>query len=350
LVFSGDPIYSREVPIPHRPGGLTFAVLVACATLLLLVFARRTVETPGRLSVVVDTDAGADDLIALAYLLEREDVQIELIVSVNGLAHAEPGARNVARLVRAANRRVMVAIGEDRPLEGRAAFPNAWRAAAEALSDVTLPDVRRAPRPDGVSVLLERLRASPGPVRLLALGPLTNIAAVVQRDRRALANIADIVIMGGAIDVAGNAPASASAPVAEWNIYVDPVAAGIVFRSGIPITLVPLDATNHVPIDARWVADFTSRRHSALGTAVGQLLASAKPMIEAGAYFAWDPLAAVALTDPDVVRTRAMAIEAVHTGEETGRIRVRDRDPNAMVAYTASPALFRRVFFDALTH
>jgi pyrimidine-specific ribonucleoside hydrolase len=350
LAFPGDPIYSRGVPTSHGPGRRTFAVLVACATLLLLAVAYRTVETPGRVTVIVDTDAGTDDLIALAYLFEREDVQIDLVVAVNGLAHAEAGARNVARLVRAANRRVPVAVGETQPLDGRAAFPDDWRAAAETLPGVTLPDVRRPPRPDGVSALIERLRNSQTPIRLLALGPLTDIAAVVQRDRRAAANIADIVIMGGAIDVAGNAPATASAPVAEWNIYVDPVAAGIVFRSGIPITLVPLDATNQVPLDAGLVGDFTARRHSALGTAVAQLFASATPMIESGGYFAWDPLAAMVLTDPDVVRTRAMAIEVVHTGEDAGRLRARDGDPNAMVAYAASPMVFRRIFFATLTH
>jgi inosine-uridine nucleoside N-ribohydrolase len=180
---------------------------------------------------------------------------------------------------------------------------------------------------------------------------LTDIAAVIQRDRKLLANISDIVIMGGAIDVPGNAPGKASSPVAEWNIYVDPAAAGIVLKSGIPITLVPLDATSQVPIDRAFVADFMGYRRSALGVTVSQLFALAQPMIDARAFYAWDPLAAAVLTDPSIVRTRDMALDVVHTGEEIGRLKVRDNaDPNVDVAYAASPADFRRVFFDALTH
>ena len=333
--------------------------------------AYRNVETPGRQAVIVDTDAGPDDLIALAYLLEREDVQIDLIVSVNGVAHAEAGANNVARLLRAANRRIPVYIGQDQPLDGQVAFPEDWRTTADTLPGVTLPDLttadlrrqaqqgprrgprpdmRRQPRPDGVNAILDRLRTATTPVRILALGPLTNIASVIQRDRKLLANISDIVVMGGAIDVPGNAPEKATSPVAEWNIYVDPAAAGIVFRSGIPITLVPLDATNQVPVDREFVSDFLARRRSVVGVTVGQLFALAQPMIDAHAFYAWDPLAAAVLTNPGIVRTRDMAIDVVHTGEEVGRLKVRDTDPNMDVAYTASAAEFREVFFGALTH
>jgi inosine-uridine nucleoside N-ribohydrolase len=329
---------------------LSIGLFVLCLTLGLFIVARQPVEMPGRLSLVVDTDAGTDDLIAIAYLLARPDVDIQAITTVNGVAHAEPGARNVLRLLRAANRRIDVFVGEDAPLEGRDAFPTAWRQQADEMAALPALPGRRGPRPDAVSGLLARLRASQSPVTLLALGPLTNIAAALQREPRTIARISQLIIMGGAVDVPGNAPEDATAPVAEWNMYVDPTAASLVFRSGLPIVLVPLDATVRVPIDRAFVTAFMALPRPPLGRVAGQILDSAREMIDAHAYYAWDPLAAVATSDASVIRTRPEAIEIVRTGDERGRTRLGDGDPNALIAYSASPTIFRSLFFGALTH
>ncbi len=346
---------ARELPSrPRRPRStapkrrISLGVFVLSLAVALFVVARQPAQMPGRLSVIVDTDAGADDLVAIAYLLARPDIDIQAITSVNGVAHADAGARNVLRLLRVANRRVPVFIGADQPLEGRDAFPAEWRQQADEMG-VLPPLVGRRPRPDAVSALLGRLRASQSPVSVLALGPLTNVASALQQEPGTMARVAQLVIMGGAVEVAGNAPQDASAPVAEWNMYVDPTAASIVFKSGLPITLVPLDATNRVPLDRAFVSSFTARTRSTLGRVVSELLASQEPMIAQESYFAWDPLAAVALVDPGVLKVKEEAIEVVRAGDERGRLRVIDADPNAVVAYDASPAAFRRLFFNALT-
>jgi inosine-uridine nucleoside N-ribohydrolase len=328
---------------------VSVGLFVVCLALALLVVARRPAQMPGRLSVIVDTDAGTDDLIAIAFLLARPDVDILAIMSVNGIAHAEAGARNVLRLLRAANRRVDVYVGADQPLDGRDAFPAEWRQQADDMTALPAATGRRTPRPDAVSGLLVRLRNTQGPITVVALGPLTNIATALQREPRTVARIAQLVIMGGAIDVPGNAPANAAAPVAEWNMYVDPTAASLVFRAGLPITLVPLDATNHVPIDRAFVTSFTAHDRPPLGIVVGNLLASQQAMIDAHAYYAWDPLAAAAIVDPEVLHTREQEVQIVRAGDERGRTRVADGEPNALVAYSASPILFRRLFLSALT-
>ena len=203
--------------------------------------------------------------------------------------------------------------------------------------------------PTRCPTLLARLRTSQTPVTVLALGPLTNIATALEREPRTVARLGQLVIMGGAIDVAGNAPEEGPAAVAEWNMYVDPTAASLVFKSGLPITLIPLDATNRVPIDREFVSSFAARDHSFLGKVAADLLATEQAMIDSHAYFAWDPLAAVAAIEPGVVRTREQAIEIVRTGDQRGQIRVTDGDPNVLVAYDALPAVFRRLFFGALT-
>ncbi len=328
---------------------VSLGLFVLCLALGLFVVARQPAQMPGRLSLIVDTDAGTDDLIAIAYLLARPDVDIQAITSVNGVAHAEAGARNILRLLRAANRRVDVYIGADQPLEGRDAFPADWRQQADEMAALPAQASRRPPRADGVSALLGRLRSDEGPVSVLALGPLTNIATALQREPRTVARIAQLVIMGGAIDVPGNAPENAAAPVAEWNMYVDPTAASLVFKSGLPITLVPLDATNHVPIDRAFVTSFDAHGRPPLGAVVGNLLASQQAMIDAHLYYAWDPLAAVAVVEPGVLKTRALDVQIVRTGDERGQTRVGDGEPNALVAYGAWPVVFRRLFFSALT-
>jgi inosine-uridine nucleoside N-ribohydrolase len=335
------------VIVPPRRS-VSVGVFVVCLAATLFLVARQPAQMPGRFSIIVDTDAGTDDLVALSYLLSRTDVDIQVITTVNGIAHADAGARNILRLLRVANRRLDVFVGADQPLEGRDAFPADWRRAADDMTTLRATTGRR-PRSDAVSAILARLRAAQTPVTLLALGPLTNIAAALQREPRTLARISQLVIMGGAIDVPGNAPADASAPVAEWNMYIDPTAASLIFKSGLPITLVPLDATNRVPIDRSFLASPGSGRRSPLATTAADLLADQQAMIESGSYFAWDPLAAVAAIEPGVVRTREQAIEVVRTGDERGRLRVRDAEPNADVAYDAVPAAFRRLFVAALT-
>ena len=331
----------------QRP--VSLALFFLCLAVGLFVLARQPAQMPGRVSLLIDTDAGTDDLIAIAFLLARPDVEIQAITTVNGVAHAEAGARNIQRLLRGANRRLDVYVGADQPLEGRDAFPAEWREQADEMTVLPTAAGRRPPRPDAVSALLGRLRDDQGPVSILALGPLTNIATALQREPRTFARAAQLVIMGGAIDVPGNAPDNAPSPVAEWNMYVDPTAASLVFRSGVPIVLVPLDATNHVPLDRAFVASFSAYDQRPLGTVVSSLLASQQAMIAAHTYYAWDPLAAAAMVDPGVLHTREQDVQIVRTGDQRGLTRIGDGDPNASVAYAASPDRFKQLFFGALT-
>ncbi|MGE5357529.1 MAG: nucleoside hydrolase [Bacteroidales bacterium] len=328
---------------------ISVGLLVVSLVIGLFIVARQPAEMPGRFPLIVDTDAGTDDLLALSYLLARPEIDIQMVASVNGISHAEAGARNVLRLLRVANRRIPVYVGLDQPLEGRAAFPAEWRRLADEMEPLP-PLMGRRVRPDAVNALLDRVRTSPSPVTILALGPLTNIGEAIARDPRTMAGIEQLVIMGGAIDVAGNAPETDQSPVAEWNIYIDPTAASLVFRSGLPITLVPLDATNGVPIDRNFVKDFNAHQRSPLGITVSQLLDSAAAMIDSGAYFAWDPLAAVAVVDPTVIATRPLNVSVLRTGDQRGRLVAAPDDPNANVAYKASASVFKSSFFGALTH
>ena len=120
------------------------------------------------LPVIVDTDAGTDDILALAYLLSLPEVRIEAITVVHGTAHVREGARNVRRLLYVAGKAgVPVFDGEERPLKGVRPFPAAWQETADRLPGVDLPKIADPPPPeDAVSFLKRRLKDRGRPVRI----------------------------------------------------------------------------------------------------------------------------------------------------------------------------------------
>jgi len=314
----------------------------------------RAAKTP----VLVDTDAGTDDLMALAYLLTLPEVELEGVTVVHGLAHVDRGARNVLRVLALAGRNdVPVLEGETKPIEGDAEFPDEWRANSDELRGVDLPDAGRTASSGAVDFLAARF-AEPRKRRLLALGPLTNIALALQRRPAARDALESITIMGGALSVAGNLGDGGffktENKTAEWNMFVDPAAAQIVFASGLPLVLVPLDATNRVPIDARFVRSFTRRAASPLGRFVAQLLANEEDLIRRSMYFAWDPLAAVVLLHPEAARLRDGHVEILRKPPTEGRTwLIPGTPPNARVAADADAKLFAKLFggaFDAAAH
>ncbi len=310
-------------------------------------------EGAGPVPVVIDTDSGTDDLLAIAFLLSRRDVRIEAIVTVNGLAHARKGAENILRLLALAGRTDLpVYAGRDKPEIGGAEFPLEWRREADELAGVPLPAAGRRPeRRDGVDFLIERF-SSGQPLRILALGPLTNLAAALGAAPGAARRVNEIVIMGGALGVPGNIDAGGffktDNTTAEWNLFADPRAARRVFSSALKLRLVPLDATNRVPIGADFVNDFNAMRLTPLGKFVSAILGLARKSIDGGYYFAWDPLAAAALVEPRVVKFRPLGVEIRIDRPEEGRtVEIRDAYPNVEVATSADRRRFQRVFFAA---
>lgn len=300
--------------------------------------------------ILIDTDAGSDDFMAVALLLSQPGVTIDAITVVNGLAHVDAGARNMGRLLDLARRRrVPVFAGRTHPLRGNAEFPAEWRKISDDLPGVALPPATRLPeKRRAADYLVERLRNAREPVQILALGPLTNIAEALERDRSVAAHIQEIVIMGGAVHVPGNLQDGGvfhtNNSTAEWNIFIDPMAARIVFRSGVPIRLIALDATNKVKIDSEFLLEFAEKSHSALGGMVARVLQADQETIDQGIFYAWDPLAAAAILHPSLVKTVPMHIEIKEDAPEEGRTVATVGKPNAEVAVDADAAGFLALF------
>jgi pyrimidine-specific ribonucleoside hydrolase len=273
----------------------------------------------------------------------------------NGVAHVQAGARNILRLLALAGRTdIPVFVGRDSPISGSQEFPAEWRRAADELSGIPLPEPTRAAESrDAEDYLDKRLLDAAHPVQVLAIGPLTNLAQAFSRVPRAAHTGKQLVILGGAVHVSGNlgdgGVFKTDNTTAEWNMFIDPEAASIVFKSGAPIRLVPLDATQRVPIDMALFEQFKSHASTPLAKFVAEVLGTQHDQIRQGYYFAWDALAATALANPAVVTFRPLAIEISMKPEERGRtVEVKNRRANAMVAIDADPLRFRDVFMKAL--
>lgn len=192
--------------------------------------------------IIIDTDPGQDDAVAiLLALASPEDVEVLGITCVAGNVPLALTARNARIVCELAGRPdVPVFAGCDRPLARKLVTAEHVHGKT-GLDGIDLPDPQM-PLQDrhAVDFLIETLRREPaGTVTLVPIGPLTNIATALQRAPDIAERIAQIVLMGGAYFEVGNIT-----PAAEFNIYVDPEAAEIVFRAGIPLTVMPLDVTH----------------------------------------------------------------------------------------------------------
>lgn len=215
--------------------------------------------------IIIDTDPGQDDAVAIMLALASPEVEVLGVVAVAGnvpLALTTRNALIVCELSGKPETRVFA--GCDRPMLRPLVT-------AEAVHGVTGLDGPVLPEPTmalqtqhGVDFIIETLRREPSQtVTLCALGPLTNIATALQRAPDIVPRIQQIVLMGGAYFELGNVT-----PVAEFNIYVDPQAADIVFKSGISIVVMPLDVTHKALTSPQRIAAFRD-----LKTEPGRLVA-----------------------------------------------------------------------------
>ncbi|MDB4874487.1 MAG: nucleoside hydrolase [Gemmatimonadetes bacterium] len=303
--------------------------------------------------VVIDTDVGPDDLMAIAFLLGRRDVHIDGIITETGLANADAGARNVLRLLHLAGaNRIPVYVGIAKHLQPTEPFPKAWIDASEQLgASVAPPATRRPERSSAIDYLARVLSAKGTSVELLALGPLTNVALAIRAAGRGRVQPIRTVIMGGAVDVPGNLVTpemKTDNTKAEWNIFSDPLAAREVFDSPLRVELAALDATRHVPIDSCFVRVIGSGPSTPRRAYVGRILGAERDWIERGDYFAWDPLAAVALVDKRVVQLSNDRLTVDVTPPFLGWTHRAPRGRAVAVASTADRQAFMRVFDAAL--
>ena len=262
--------------------------------------------------VVVDTDLAFDDIMALLYLLQRDDVVIDAVtIAGTGEAHCDPGVRNAIRLLALGGETdAPVACGRETPLQGTNAFPEEWRTAVDDLSMLDLPEVGRGADPRGAARLL--LDTLHGDGTLITLGPLTNVAQALRADPGFASRVPEFVAMAGAIDAGGNTPNG----VAEYNVWVDPLAAKEVIE-GMDVTLVPLDATDDVPFTPFFAETLAAHLTNPEAEAVDAIIAANQEIFLQGGYSFWDTLATALVFRPELAtwnRARVMIIASQDAG------------------------------------
>jgi purine nucleosidase len=224
-----------------------------------------TKESPMPRKIIIDTDPGQDDALAILLALASPEVELLGVVAVAGnvpLALTQQNARIVCEL--AGRPDVPVFAGADRPLVRPAITAEHVHGKTGLDGPVWVAPTMPLQGQHGVDFIIETLRQEPaGTVTLCPLGPLTNIATAFRRAPDIVARVQQVVLMGGAYFEVGNIT-----PAAEFNIFVDPEAADIVLRSGVDIVMSSLDITHKALTDKAFVD-----RMRALGTPVGAAVA-----------------------------------------------------------------------------
>jgi len=312
--------------------------------------------------VLIDTDLGIDDALALLLALRAPGWRVEAVTVVAGNVPLPIAAGNVARIlgvVRPASP-PRVALGAAAPRSGPLVTATHVHG-EDGLGGLTrLTDADGRPRyPEGpvprypgdaADLLLECARRWPGEVVAVTIGPLTNVAEAVERDVAALRRIRALVVMGGSVAAGGNTTAAA-----EYNVYADPEAAACVLAAGLPVTLVPLDVTRQVV----WSADRVERWRGAAAPVarfafeIAQRgLVFARTVGEPGVVM-HDPLAVGIALDPTLGETVALPVAVETTGALTRGATVVDRrpaapgrrvEPNCRVALRVDAARFLSLY------
>ena len=310
----------------HRPSSITRRQFVtsSASVLALSSFTARVADAPshqpqragrGPFRLIIDTDPGVDDALALLLAMRSPELKIEAITAVAGNVPLDLTLPNALRMVEIAGRtEIPVAAGARAPLVRRLVTA-AYAHGENGLGGAVFPEPKTKPVAEPAAVLIRQIIGKfPGEVTLLTIGPLTNIATALNADPELAGMVRSLVMMGGSLS-GGNIT-----PAAEFNIYVDPEAARIVFQSGIPVTMVGLDVT---------------RKTSLTEDHVRQLQAGQNPVSQAAATIArnaiehnrergfavgpnmHDSLAVAGFIDPSLLQMKDYYVDVEIMGELT---------------------------------
>ena len=298
----------------HATSARVFRPSTVLSILLMLAICSASAAGGAPRQVIIDTDPGADDAIAIMLALNSPELAVRALTVVAGNVPAAQGFDNARRLVSLARRcDLPVAIGAQRPLVGILTTAELYHG-KNGLGDVQLPpatcaaDKRWAP-----DLIIDMVHAAPHEITLITIGPLTNIALAISKDPSIVPLVKEVIMMGGSIS-GGNA-----SPAAEFNIYVDPEAAKIVFEAGWPLTMVGLDVGDKTLLTRSHLA-VLAHEHSPMAQLVsdigGFLLQRAERAGRTGASM-YDPLAIGVAIDRTLVQAPPMRVDVETTGRVT---------------------------------
>ncbi len=265
---------------------------------------------PEKFDVIVDSDVAQDDWISILYVLNQKERSNLLGLSAvgSGESHCEAAKQTISKLIYLAgreNENIPVTCGDSVPMQGFHTWPDFWRSEADNISGIALPENPKSNilKTHTAEWMKETLLNNPRPVVIIALGPLTNIAQLIQKYPETKSKIKRIYSMGGAFWVPGNLRVknfseTLQNPHAEWNIWVDPLAASIVLNSNVPFTAIPLDATNKIQVTREYADNFKENARSNVAKFYSDVLDKNLWFIDSGEYYFWDILTTASVYEP----------------------------------------------------
>lgn len=276
--------------------------------------------------VIIDTDPGIDDAMAIAVALAAPELDVLALTTTFGNHDLPVTTANAQRILDALGHPdVPVVPGADRPLLRPGHGPATVVHGDDALGDAGYPAPSRPPDTTQHAAvrIVEEVRRRPGEVTLVPIGPLTNVALALRLEPRLVDLVAGVVVMGGAARVPGNVT-----PTAEANIWNDPEAAEVVLGAGWPLTLVGLDVTHQVHADRAWIDGLDE-----LDTPAARLVVDTAPTYVRfhqrtdglDGIHCHDAAAVVHLLRPELFTTRPMAVRVVTEGFAAGTTVAADR-------------------------
>jgi inosine-uridine nucleoside N-ribohydrolase len=305
------------------------------------------------LPVIFDDDGSQDGTAALAYLVSHPGVSIRAITISYGEAHPDVYVQHIARkLDQLGIEGIPLGAGQDAPLAGSNAFPDWLRESSDNFGGLPIPNADQTyPVQDAAELIVATVNASPEPITIFLSGAQTNLAQALRLNADIAENIAGVYIMGGAVYVRGNmrgaAPESDN-EVADWNVYADPQAAKEVFASGLPLYLVPLDATNQV-----WLAAEDIRPWGQGGpTAHFAVEIYERKLANFGSPAAtWDLMTAAIMLDPSLCGFASLALDVITVDGPTSGQTVVDEGgtPNVQVCLSPDASRIKQDFRDVFS-
>jgi len=265
--------------------------------------------------IIIDTDPGIDDALAIFLALRSPELKVEAITPVAGNVPLDMTLPNALRLLEIAKRRdIPVAAGASHPLVRRLATAGHVHG-VNGLAGVEFPEPRIKPVHDTAPELIRRIvRESPHEITIVAVGPLTNVALALRSDPELASMIPAIAIMGGSLS-GGN-----MTPAAEFNLYVDPEAARIVFDANIPLTMVGLDVTRKCKVSEQHIQQLEAAKNP-VSQAAGKIMRATYEHLRQGGEVTdielHDALTVASLIDHDVITRKGYYVEVETEGEWT---------------------------------
>ena len=300
---------------------------------------------------LIDTDTASDDAVALVMALQHPDILVEAITLVAGNVPVEQGLQNALYTVELCKKQIPVYAGMARPMLHPLETAQDIHG-IDGLGDIGLPlHGRKATPGHAVDVLVQTINGSPGEITLVALGPLTNIAFALRFDPSIAQKVKECILMGGVGKGIGNVT-----PVAEYNIWVDPEAAKIVFESGMPITMVGWD----VCVDEATISVDEAQNIRQVGTALAEFCIDIQQFhgggeINARPFVIADPLAMAIALNRDVATEVRRLFVAVETESKLCRgqtvvdhLNVLGKEANIDVVLGASHEIFLNMLYEAV--